>query len=293
MLATTLSIVAVFLPVGFMGGIIGKFFHEFGITIVAAVLISMFVSFTLDPMLSSVWHDPAAHGVARPPVVAVRPQDAGPRHRRLRPLHRGWATPTSILLWLVAAAPQAATLARAAPRFAASFAHPLLGAEFVPRPTSRRPTINFTPPVGSSLGSPSSARQVDAALREFPEVRYTLTTINTGNARASIRQRSTCAWSTARTGGAALERSRPMPFRAGWRASRHHGHQHRPDRPGRQQGLRSSRSRAGRPRASWRGCRARWPHLRHPGPGRPGQHAQTRQADRGHRGEARDARRPG
>ncbi|MFZ2298515.1 MAG: efflux RND transporter permease subunit, partial [Aquabacterium sp.] len=58
-LATTLSIVAVFLPIGFMGGVIGKFFHEFGITIVAAVLISMFVSFTLDPMLSSIWHDPA------------------------------------------------------------------------------------------------------------------------------------------------------------------------------------------------------------------------------------------
>ena len=70
-LATTLSIVAVFLPVGFMEGIIGKFFHEFGITIVAAVLISMFVSFTLDPMLSSVWHDPAieAHGQHRAPVT--------------------------------------------------------------------------------------------------------------------------------------------------------------------------------------------------------------------------------
>jgi HAE1 family hydrophobic/amphiphilic exporter-1 len=70
-LATTLSIVAVFLPIGFMGGIIGKFFHEFGITIVAAVLISMFVSFTLDPMLSSVWHDPSidAHGTAAQPVT--------------------------------------------------------------------------------------------------------------------------------------------------------------------------------------------------------------------------------
>jgi HAE1 family hydrophobic/amphiphilic exporter-1 len=63
-LATTLSIVAVFLPIGFMGGIVGKFFHEFGITIVAAVLISMFVSFTLDPMLSSIWHDPA-HSTVR------------------------------------------------------------------------------------------------------------------------------------------------------------------------------------------------------------------------------------
>src|SRR5699024_10162857 len=67
-LATTLSIVAVFMPIGFMGGIIGKFFHEFGLTIVAAVLISMFVSFTLDPMLSSVWHDPSidTHGRSGP-----------------------------------------------------------------------------------------------------------------------------------------------------------------------------------------------------------------------------------
>ena len=65
-LATTFSIVAVFLPIGFMQGIIGKFFHEFGITIVAAVLISMFVSFTLDPMLSSVWHDPAIDREGQP-----------------------------------------------------------------------------------------------------------------------------------------------------------------------------------------------------------------------------------
>ncbi|HEY0823185.1 MAG TPA: efflux RND transporter permease subunit, partial [Ramlibacter sp.] len=68
-LATTFSIVAVFLPIGFMGGIIGKFFHEFGVTIVAAVLISMFVSFTLDPMLSSVWKDPPSVRMKRLPVL--------------------------------------------------------------------------------------------------------------------------------------------------------------------------------------------------------------------------------
>src|SRR5262249_17633690 len=50
-LATSFSIVAVFLPVAFMGGIIGRFFLQFGLTITAAVLISLFVSFTLDPML--------------------------------------------------------------------------------------------------------------------------------------------------------------------------------------------------------------------------------------------------
>src|SRR3546814_8908208 len=57
-MATTFTIVAVFLPVAFMEGIIGRFFLQFGITVTVAVLISLFVSFTLDPMLSSVWYDP-------------------------------------------------------------------------------------------------------------------------------------------------------------------------------------------------------------------------------------------
>ena len=51
--ATTMSIVAVFVPVAFMSGIIGQFFRQFGITISAAVIVSLFVAFTLDPMLSS------------------------------------------------------------------------------------------------------------------------------------------------------------------------------------------------------------------------------------------------
>jgi HAE1 family hydrophobic/amphiphilic exporter-1 len=52
-MATTFSIVAVFVPVAFMKGIVGKFFFEFGITVAVAVLISLFVSLTLVPMLSS------------------------------------------------------------------------------------------------------------------------------------------------------------------------------------------------------------------------------------------------
>jgi HAE1 family hydrophobic/amphiphilic exporter-1 len=61
-LSTTLTLVAVFLPVGLMEGIIGKFFFQFGITVTVSVLISLFVSFTLDPMLSSIWHEPADGG---------------------------------------------------------------------------------------------------------------------------------------------------------------------------------------------------------------------------------------
>jgi HAE1 family hydrophobic/amphiphilic exporter-1 len=58
-MATTFSIVAVFVPIAFMKGIVGRFFYEFGITVAFAVLVSLFVSFTLDPMLSSRWYDPA------------------------------------------------------------------------------------------------------------------------------------------------------------------------------------------------------------------------------------------
>jgi HAE1 family hydrophobic/amphiphilic exporter-1 len=52
-LATTLSIVAVFVPVAFMKGLMGRFFYEFGLTVAVAIMISLFVSFTLTPMASS------------------------------------------------------------------------------------------------------------------------------------------------------------------------------------------------------------------------------------------------
>ncbi|MBX3134336.1 MAG: efflux RND transporter permease subunit [Gemmatimonadaceae bacterium] len=58
--ATTLAVIAVFIPVAFMGGMIGKIFFQFGVTVAFAVSVSLFVSFTLDPMLSSIWHDPEA-----------------------------------------------------------------------------------------------------------------------------------------------------------------------------------------------------------------------------------------
>ena len=184
-LATTLSIVAVFLPIGFMQGIIGKFFHEFGITIVAAVLISMFVSFTLDPMLSSVWHDPSiqAHGVRRTPVTL---------YDRTIGRITGWFdqatdslahTYQHILRW--ALGHKVSTLLLAAGVFASSLALlPLLGTEFVPKADFSETAINFYTPPGSSLeATEARARQVDAIVRGFPEVRYTQTIINTGVAQ--------------------------------------------------------------------------------------------------------------
>ena len=187
-LATTFSIVAVFLPVGFMGGIIGKFFHEFGVTIVAAVLISMFVSFTLDPMLSSIWHDPSieAHGKRGPPVTFYDKtigRVTGWFDHATDSLSDGYQT---ILRW--ALVHKLATLGLALVIFIASvFMVPLLGTEFVPKADFSETSLNFYTPVGSSLeATEAKARQVEAIAREFPEVRYTLATINTGNAQGKM-----------------------------------------------------------------------------------------------------------
>ncbi len=187
-LATTLSIVAVFLPIGFMGGIIGKFFHEFGITIVAAVLISMFVSFTLDPMLSSIWHDPSiqAHGQKGKSNTFY--------DRTIGPITAWFETTTDKLIALYqrilkwALSHKRATVAMAIGTFATSiFMVPLLGTEFVPKADFSETTVNFYTPVGSSLEvTESKAKQVEAIIREFPEVRYTLSTINTGMANGKI-----------------------------------------------------------------------------------------------------------
>jgi HAE1 family hydrophobic/amphiphilic exporter-1 len=57
-IATTLCILSVFIPVAFMAGIVGRIFFSFGMVVAFAVTVSLFVSFTLDPMLSAVWPDP-------------------------------------------------------------------------------------------------------------------------------------------------------------------------------------------------------------------------------------------
>ena len=187
-LATTLSIVAVFLPIGFMGGIVGKFFHEFGITIVAAVLLSMFVSFTLDPMLSSIWHDPSieAHGRHGPPVTLYDKtigRVTGLFDRATDALSDGYQ---GILRWSLKH--KLVTVGMAIVVFASSiFMVPLLGTEFVPKADFSETSLSFYTPVGSSLEvTESKAKQVEAIIREFPEVKYTLATINTGNAAGKI-----------------------------------------------------------------------------------------------------------
>ena len=187
-LATTLSIVAVFLPIGFMGGIVGKFFHEFGITIVAAVLLSMFVSFTLDPMLSSIWHDPSIeeHGRKGQPVTLYDKtigRVTGLFDSATEAMSNGYQ---GILRWSLKH--KLVTVGMAIVVFVGSILMvPLLGTEFVPKADFSETSVSFYTPVGSSLEvTEAKAKQVEAIMREFPEVKYTLATVNTGNAAGKI-----------------------------------------------------------------------------------------------------------
>src|SRR3954470_12194655 len=145
-LATTFSIVAVFLPIGFMQGIIGKFFHEFGITIVAAVMISMFVSFTLDPMLSSIWHDPSIEHHGKPPGTGFYERTigrvTGAFDRGTEALAAGYQ---KLLRWSLNH--KLATVLLAIGVFVTSIAMvPLLGTEFVPKADFSDTSVNFYTP---------------------------------------------------------------------------------------------------------------------------------------------------
>src|SRR5829696_2159318 len=93
-LATTLSLVAIFIPVGFMGGIVGRFMTSFGFTMAFAILVSLLVSFTLTPMLSARWIKmrPRRQDAEGHEVAGESTKDA----RFFRPLDRGY---TALLQW--------------------------------------------------------------------------------------------------------------------------------------------------------------------------------------------------
>jgi hydrophobic/amphiphilic exporter-1 (mainly G- bacteria), HAE1 family len=175
--ATTLAIVAVFVPVAFMPGIIGRYFFQFGITVTVAVLISLFVSFTLDPMLSAVWHDPVEKRFDRWPRIGrlmQQMEDAIDRTHRFydRTLH--WAL-----------AHRKTVLGIAACAFIGSFfLMPLIGSEFMPQTDQGVIALRINTPPGSSLDyTDGKTRQIEAALKEFPDIDKVLATVGTPQGR--------------------------------------------------------------------------------------------------------------
>jgi multidrug efflux pump subunit AcrB len=213
-MATTLAICAVFVPVAFMKGIIGKFFFPFGVTVAVAVLVSLFVSFTLDPMLSSIWRDPPGNRLLQMPVIGhlMRGTDrmldvlhgiyerlihwifSSRRYRLMVPPVPAWGRSFDAEGRRDPASPRRLRFATITPRpivllvGVASFATaiaiaPLVGTEFIPESDDSYIRLNVTLPVGTSLNRGSDKlQQVEDAIKKLPEIRMISTSIgDTGN----------------------------------------------------------------------------------------------------------------
>jgi HAE1 family hydrophobic/amphiphilic exporter-1 len=172
-MATTFAIVAVFVPVAFMKGIIGRFFLQFGITVTVAVLVSLFVSFTLDPMLSSVWPDPTEGRFKSLPWLARLMANIEHGIERVHVIYGRILE--RALVW------RKTTLLAALLLFVGSFfLVPMIGTEFTPSTDQGHTSLVLKTPVGSSLAyTDSKIRQVEAALKEFPEIDIVSSTIGT------------------------------------------------------------------------------------------------------------------
>jgi len=166
-IATSLAIGAVFIPVAFMRGLVGRFFFEFGLTVTFAVAISTFLAVTLSPMLCS-------------RLLAIPP-----KHGRV----------FSLLEWMFC---RLETWYAATLRFAlhhrlivtggalASFVGgmmivALLGSEFVPAQDEDQFNIQVETPIGSSLEATSTVlAEIEGRMHQLPGVRQTFTTIGAG-----------------------------------------------------------------------------------------------------------------
>ena len=192
-LATTLVIVAVFLPVAFMGGIIGRFFYQFGVTVSTAVLLSLFVSFTLDPMLSSIWPDPDAvhqHDRVNERVSFRKRPIAWLLAGFQRLLDRLTNLYSHILAWSLRHRLITVLIAIGS-LVAAFFAVGLVGKEFVPQADMNEIKVKFETPVNANLDyTQQKAAQINAVLQSFPEVTNTYATVNamsySGNNRVQV-----------------------------------------------------------------------------------------------------------
>ncbi len=163
-MATTLSLVAIFAPVGFMSGMVGRFMQSFGLTMAFAVMVSLFISFTLTPMMSAYWlKAPAKNGK----------KDS--KHNRLfEPLDRGY---TRLLEWAMArrglvVVATVLVLLSSVPLFR------ITAVNFTPEDDQSQFDISLRAPEGTSLAAMDVlANRLGAAVRKIPEVDFTLTTV--------------------------------------------------------------------------------------------------------------------
>jgi len=176
--ATTMSIVAVFVPVAFMGGFAGQWFKPFALTIAAAVLVSLFVSFSLDPMLSAYWPDP--HHEKRGPITRAldrfnnwfnRMADRYTQVVAWALDHRWWMVAIMIVSFAGAIVLQAT----------------IGGSAFVPETDNSELTLAVETAPGSTLAyTRDKTEQIAATARRHPEVVYAYSTVGSSDGSGTV-----------------------------------------------------------------------------------------------------------
>jgi HAE1 family hydrophobic/amphiphilic exporter-1 len=177
-LATTLSLVAIFVPVGFMGGIVGRFMTSFGFTMSFAILVSLLVSFTLTPMLASRWIQ-----------LKPRREDADGHQVEERTSRDAWLFSaldswyTRTLRWslthrLVIAGLAVLVLLSSVPLFM------VVNKNFLPNDDQSEFEVGLRAPEGTSLEATEIiANRIATKIQRMPGVSYTLVTVADDPAR--------------------------------------------------------------------------------------------------------------
>jgi HAE1 family hydrophobic/amphiphilic exporter-1 len=179
--ATTFSIVAVFVPVGFMPGIAGQWFKPFALTIAAAVLVSLFVSFSLDPMLSAYWADPQLEAHERRNPIARALERFNAWFDRQAERYKG------LIAWALDHRWTMIALAAGSFVFAIVLQITIGGFAFVPVSDNSELNIAIETPPGSSLDYTTlKAEEVARMIRARPEVQYTYTTVGSATGSGAV-----------------------------------------------------------------------------------------------------------
>jgi HAE1 family hydrophobic/amphiphilic exporter-1 len=173
--ATTFSIVAVFVPIAFMYGVAGQWFKPFALTIACAVLVSLLVSFSLDPMLSAYWADPQTEAHERRNPIARALDKFNNWFNRLAEKYKkviGWALDHRLAM--VGLASLSFVIAIALP------ATGLVGASFFGSDDRSELNVALETPPGSNLDyTRIKAEEAGRIARQHPEVLYSYTTLGT------------------------------------------------------------------------------------------------------------------
>lgn len=182
-LATTFSLVAVFVPIAFMSGIIGRIFQSFGLTMAFAILVSLLVAFTLTPMLCAKWLRRPKQASDAPAELAVEAGHSAKsglfgRIEAFYGVVLGWSLRHRWVVIAVAIAVFASVVPLGK----------MVKVNFIPDDDQSRYVVSVRAPEGTSLAATESLmNRIAKDIRKLPEVSYTVVTVADDRQRTQNR----------------------------------------------------------------------------------------------------------